>query len=98
MNKKRVQEIFRQVARGTVGLYRTPVNHPLVQPVYEEWKRARGIPSGCPLSDKEREEFELEIDRIIGLETMDKLAKRLLAEREQKKREEYFKWLSTKQQ
>jgi len=68
-----------------------------VHPIYEAWKKAHNIPPWCPLSDPQREAFELDIDRIVGLETMDKLAERLKIEKAQKQKEECERWLSTNQ-
>jgi glutathione peroxidase-family protein len=38
--------------------YQVNVNHPEVQPVYQAWKRSKGIPQMAPPSDEERWEFD----------------------------------------
>lgn len=38
--------------------YRINVNHPKIAPLFERFKKWKGIPVWCPLSDKERFEFE----------------------------------------
>ena len=34
------------------------INHPVIHPLYMRFKRWKGIPVYCPLSDTERIEFE----------------------------------------
>lgn len=38
--------------------YKTDVNDPKIAPLYERFKKWKGIPVWCPLSDAERHEFE----------------------------------------
>lgn len=38
--------------------YRINIGHPRIAPLYERFKRWKSIPVWCPLSDKERFEFE----------------------------------------
>lgn len=38
--------------------YKLNVNHPAVRPLYERFKRWKGIPDNDPPSDEERKEFE----------------------------------------
>ncbi len=38
--------------------YRLNINHPAVYPLYMRYKRWKGIPVWCPMSDEERMEFE----------------------------------------
>lgn len=38
--------------------YRININHPKIVPLFERFKKWKGIPVWCPLSDKERFEFE----------------------------------------
>lgn len=41
--------------------YRLNVNAPEIRPLYDRFKKSKGIPPWCPLSDAERHEFELTI-------------------------------------
>lgn len=38
--------------------YKVDISDPKIKPLYERYKKWKGIPSWCPLSDKERLEFE----------------------------------------
>ena len=38
--------------------YTLDINHPVIHPFYMRFKRWKGIPVWCPLSDAERAEFE----------------------------------------
>lgn len=38
--------------------YTLNINHPAVYPLYMRYKRWKGIPVWCPMSDEERMEFE----------------------------------------
>lgn len=38
--------------------YRVNVSHPAIIPLFRRYKNWKGIPPWCPLSDKERFEFE----------------------------------------
>lgn len=38
--------------------YTLNINHPVVYPLYMRYKRWKGIPVWCPMSDGERIEFE----------------------------------------
>ena len=42
-------------------LYMVNINHPLVKELYEDFKRAEGIPPYCPCSDFERILFEVQL-------------------------------------
>lgn len=44
-----------------VGLYMTDPAHPVVRKLYEEFKRERGIPMSCAMSDRERILFDVSI-------------------------------------
>ena len=43
--------------------YRVDISEPETQKLYQRYKKWKGIPSWCPLSDDERAEFE---DMILG--------------------------------
>lgn len=38
--------------------YQVDISSPEIKPLYERFKKWKGIPAWCPLSDKERLEFE----------------------------------------
>ena len=38
--------------------YKVDISNPKIKPLYERYKKWKGIPSWCPLSDDERLEFE----------------------------------------
>lgn len=38
--------------------YRIDISHPKIKPLYERFKKWKGIASWVPLSDEERKEFE----------------------------------------
>lgn len=38
--------------------YRVDISHPQIKPLYERFKKWKGVPDWCPLSDDERKEFE----------------------------------------
>ncbi len=38
--------------------YKVDISDPKIKPLYERYKKRKGIPSWCPLSDDERLEFE----------------------------------------
>jgi len=42
--------------------YRYNVNHPLIRELYEKYKNKKEIPLWCPLSDRQRQEFEILVD------------------------------------
>lgn len=46
--------------------YRVNINHPLIRPLYERYKKWKKIPHGAALSDEERFEFEKYILEKIG--------------------------------
>lgn len=45
--------------------YRYNVNHPLIRPYYDRFKRHIGVPEHIPLSDTQREEFEQYMDKLM---------------------------------
>lgn len=45
--------------------YQVSIGHPQITPYYCRYKEWRGIPVWCPLSDKERREFEAYMLPII---------------------------------
>lgn len=38
--------------------YQVDISHPKIKPLYERFKKWKGVPDWCPLSDDERKEFE----------------------------------------
>lgn len=38
--------------------YKVDISDPKIKPLYERFKKWKGIPEWCPLSDEERLEFE----------------------------------------
>lgn len=38
--------------------YRINIMHPQIKPLYDRFKKWKGVPDWCPLSDNERFEFE----------------------------------------
>ena len=38
--------------------YRINITHPKIEPLYKRFKKWKGVPDWCPLSDAERLEFE----------------------------------------
>lgn len=38
--------------------YKVDISDPKIKPLFERFKKWKGIPEWCPLSDKERLEFE----------------------------------------
>ena len=38
--------------------YKVDISNPEIKPLYERYKKWKGIPSWCPLSDAERLDFE----------------------------------------
>lgn len=45
-------------ASGNPYGYQVDISHPDIQPLYWRYKKWKGIPRWCPLSDEERKEFE----------------------------------------
>lgn len=43
---------------GNVYGYQIDISHPSIKPLYDRFKKWKGIPDWCPLSDEERFEFE----------------------------------------
>ncbi|MBQ2175289.1 MAG: hypothetical protein II453_09560, partial [Alphaproteobacteria bacterium] len=43
---------------GNVYGYQINISHPSIKPLYDRFKKWKGIPDWCPLSDEERFEFE----------------------------------------
>ena len=42
------------------------INHPKVRPLYERYKKWKGVPLNFPLSDKERFEFETLLTKKVA--------------------------------
>lgn len=45
--------------------YKYNVNHPKINKLYTEYKHSKGYTAYTVLSDKERWEFELRVDRLL---------------------------------
>lgn len=45
--------------------YRLDLNAPVIKELYYRYRRKKGIPVWCPLSDEERHEFELAVIRAV---------------------------------
>ena len=43
--------------------YKLNINAPDIAPLFKEYKKSKGIPVWCPLSDTERHEFEFMVLR-----------------------------------
>lgn len=62
-NKKPVEEpLFYQRTRVVEVVN---IHHPLIAPLFADFKRSKGIAFGVPLSDAERREFEEHARKII---------------------------------
>lgn len=44
--------------------YKINISHPAILPIYEKYKRSRGLPLQFPISDKERLVFEGQIFKV----------------------------------
>lgn len=47
-----------RLIKGNPYGYRVDISEPETQKLYQRYKKWKGIPSWCPLSDEERLEFE----------------------------------------
>lgn len=47
--------------------YALDINHPVIFPYYMRFKRWKGIPVWCPLSDGERAEFENHMKKTASI-------------------------------
>lgn len=45
--------------------YRLDLNDPVIKELYDRYRRKKGIPVWCPLSDYERHEFELAVIKAM---------------------------------
>ena len=56
--KEQVQSIEKITIPKNLYGYRINITHPEIKPLYDRFKKWKNVPAWCPLSDKERLEFE----------------------------------------